>query len=208
MQSSFNDIKNISPFTLPFAQSEQTGLPLCLGNLFIMQLEIDFTNEIWIPVKGFEGGYEVSNLGRIKSLKRVEVCTWINKTPTRVRPEIIMKPTMGKRGYYEVYLHFKGVKKRCKFHRLLATAFIPNPENKPYINHKNGIKSDNSFDNLEWCNASENVTHAIKTGLNPRRPRYGKDNPAFKGAVLQKDMNGNIVAEYESMTHASKSLTP
>ena len=97
--------------------------------------------EEWKDIKGYEGLYQVSNFGRVKSLAR-------NDASGHKLKERIMTNYIGVRGYFEVGLTKNGKNKTTKLHQLIAKSFIPNPENKPHINHKNGIKTDNSIENL------------------------------------------------------------
>lgn len=117
--------------------------------------------EIWKKTKEF-GDYEVSNLGRVKSpdfiLKTPTGQTWIKKGK-------ILKPYKRKKGYLVCDLRLKGERKIVAVHRFVALAFIPNIDNKPQINHKDGNKENNIVSNLEWCTNSENQIHAFKTGL-------------------------------------------
>jgi hypothetical protein len=108
--------------------------------------------EIWKNIKDYEGLYQVSNLGNIKSNKRKGTNGIITKQLSKI-------------GYYIVDL-YKNSKRETKYlHRIIAETFISNPNNFPCINHKNGIKTDNRIDNLEWCSYSENNKHAYSLGL-------------------------------------------
>lgn len=120
--------------------------------------------EIWKDVKGFEGHYMVSNLGRVKSV--IGFCRKGN------RNKILSSGPDNK--YQLVVLCKDSNKHPIRVHALVAKAFIPNPENKPYVNHINGIKHDNRLENLEWVTKSENELHAHRTGL--KAPLRGERN--------------------------------
>lgn len=131
--------------------------------------------EIWKDVIDFEGIYQISNFCRIKSLSRLWKPTSKGKTKT---PELILKWTVNHDGYLVVDLRNNGKRKGGFSHRMVANAFIPNPDNLPEINHKNGIKTDNRIENLEWCTNLENIQHASVNGLR-------KDN---KGIIHYRSM--------------------
>lgn len=120
--------------------------------------------EIWKDVEGYEGRYQVSSLGNVKSLSRL-VGGKPGRGGSKKINERVLKFGVGKTGYLSVSLRDGSSSKGCYVHRLVAQAFIPNPENKPTVNHKNGIKSDNAAHNLEWSTFSENTQHGYKTGL-------------------------------------------
>lgn len=112
--------------------------------------------EIWKSISGYEGLYEVSNLGNVRSIDRVVQSRWGDcKIKGRT-----LKPGITKQGYFIVVLSKSGVMTALRKGRLVALAFIPNPENKPEVNHKKGIKTDDRVSALEWSTSSENIIHA------------------------------------------------
>lgn len=121
-------------------------------------------NEIWKDIKGYEHLYQVSTLGRVKSLPKMK---GFYKNKERILNEIPIQ------GYKVVNLSKNNTVKHHLIHRLVAETFIDNPENKLFVNHINGNKSDNRINNLEWCTRSENDSHAYKLGLR-KAPTYWK----------------------------------
>lgn len=109
--------------------------------------------EIWKDIDGFEGKYQVSSWGRVRN-----------------KSGIIVHATLNKKGYLRVWLYKKGKYLKPRVHRLVATAFIPNPYNLPQVNHKDGNKQNNSYTNLEWVTNRQNQEHA----KNMRKLAYGK----------------------------------
>ena len=123
--------------------------------------------EEWRDVAGYEGCYEVSNLGRVRSVDR----SFVTKTGKVVPIAGVEKhPHVNPNGYMEVNLHRGSKHKLARVHRLVAEAFIPNPECKPEVNHIDGNKLNNSAVNLEYCTNDENNEHAMRAGLNRRIP--------------------------------------
>jgi NAD(P)H-dependent FMN reductase len=117
--------------------------------------------EVWKSIKGYEGIYEISNLGRIKALSR-----WIDRKPCPfMKKEVIYMGSVGSRGYLKTTLCLNNKARTFNVHRLVAEAFLPNPENKKQVNHKNGKKEDARLDNLEWATSEENMKHALDSGL-------------------------------------------
>lgn len=125
----------------------------------------------WKEIKGYEGKYIISNYGEIISLPRYKRN---NSKFQYVQPREICKYTNPKNGYVYVYLCNNGVYKNVRLHKLVAKTFIPNPNNLPQVNHKDGNKLNNHVKNLEWCTASENIKHAYKLGL--MKNQYMKNN--------------------------------
>lgn len=165
--------------------------------------------EIWKDIENYEGYYQISNLGRVKSLERYKKI----KTKKVLLKERIMKPhkQYGKSDneYLDIILYKNGKSERFYVHRLVAKAFIPNPENKNQVNHKDKNKQNNNVYNLEWCTQNENVKHSYTF---PDRKRnkalygvVGFDNKTSK-PVKQYDLDGNFIKEWGSARQASINL--
>lgn len=161
--------------------------------------------EIWKDIPGYENKYQISNLGRVKSFEN-------NKGKYR---ELIRKPRINKQGYYYLGLWKHSKAKTFKIHRLVAQIFIPNPENKICVNHKDGNKLNNNVNNLEWVTYSENTIHAINTGLidingNSSLFKSGKNNIMYgkkaptRRKVVQLDLNGNFIKEWDCIEDAQQ----
>lgn len=151
--------------------------------------------EIWKDIEGYENYYQISNLGNIKSLPR----KIINNKGYYISKEKILSAGLSASGYMHIALCRFGKNKTFKIHRLKAIAFIPNPENKPCINHIDGNKLNNDIYNLEWCTHSENHKHAFKIGL--KTPHHNTDHSSNK-PVNQLDLNMNFIAKYKSIHEA------
>lgn len=111
--------------------------------------------EIWKDIKGYEGLYQISNYGNVKSLERVIE----DNKGSYIKKEKILTPTINNRGYYHIGLRNNSKTKYYYVHRLVAEAFIPNPNNYPIINHKDEDKTNNKVDNLEWCTPKYNANY-------------------------------------------------
>ena len=142
-----------------------------VSNLRVKTTE-DLDGEEWKPIPEFETSYAISNKGRVKRLERIDryIRKDTGKEVERRVSENILK-LVDSQGYFEVGLIEGSKTAYRRIHRMVATAFIPNPEGLPEVNHKNGNKHDNTVDNLEWCTRLQNVHHSIETGLRPPAKR-------------------------------------
>jgi len=171
----------------------------------------DEDGEIWKDVVGYEGLYHVSNKGRIKSVSRI-VSKKRNGNPCKVyktKPKILIINNLQTGGYCSVKLisvrtHEKQF--NAKVHRLVAEAFIPNPENKPCVNHLYGIKIDNTVEHIEWCTYSENIIHSFKNGFHKPHEdwlKFGSKNPKSK-PVEQYTLDGKYITTFGSQQEAMR----
>lgn len=152
--------------------------------------------ESWKDIVGFEGLYQVSNLGQIKSVQRVIVRSDGRSKSIKER---ILKPQKYSNKYLFVGLWKENICSQHMVHRLVAIHFIPNPENKPEVNHRLGIKEDNRASELEWMTCSENGLHAYEIGL--KKPAgTGKTNElnGHSKKIAQLDLNGNTIKIWPS----------
>lgn len=154
-----------------------------------------FIEEIWKPVVGYEGIYEVSSLGRVKSCER----TIIRSNGREINfPDKIMKPSINHKGYLIIDLRKNGKRSGGFVHRLVGKAFIDNPLNKEQINHKNGNKTDNRVQNLEWVTNQENMAHAYKF-----LGRTNKDaSESRKRVVEQLSDDLSVISVFSSIQEA------
>lgn len=152
-------------------------------------------NEIWKDIVGYEGMYSVSNKGRVRSLCRK---IW-NGYDFVVHQEQILKPNILHKGYLQVTLNDSRKRKCMLVHRLVAIAFLPNPNNYDQINHIDGNKQNNNVENLEWCNNSMNQKHAYANGLNKHSKYSGR--PKRKVLLINKNTDKII---FNSISEAAK----
>lgn len=159
--------------------------------------------EIWKDIEGYEGLYQVSSLGRVKAL----ACVRQTKKGERRLKERIMKPLItpnaGNVEYLSVMLYADGHSKRRYIHRLVASAFIENKDNKPQVNHKDGNGRNNTVENLEWVTPQENIAHAWDNGLLTKdsrkkcselmKARTKEKHPLWRGGVIVFTLEGEEV---------------
>jgi hypothetical protein len=143
-------------------------------------------DEEWRPIPGYEGLYEVSNLGRVRSHDQT-----LNRKNGLVRWRgRVLKPQEGSKGHFGVNLHREGSSKTHYIHRLVAEVFIPNPDGLPLVRHLNDIKSDNRLENLAWGTPSDNTRDAIRNGRDFNRQRDKTHCPRghpYEGDNLYRD---------------------
>lgn len=154
--------------------------------------------EIWKDIKGYEGLYQVSNLGNVRSFPR---------KGTHSKEITILKYEFNHKGYKQV-----GLTKKCKvhtkrIHRLVAETFISNPENKLQVNHINGDKTDNRVENLEWCTNEYNMAHSWKIGLRSIEKTYKRGKEHCRSVTVnQYDLYGNFIKKWDCVRDIERIL--
>lgn len=157
--------------------------------------------EIWKDIKGYEKIYQISNLGRIKSLKR-------KNNYGKTIKESIRILQINKYGYNIITLWKNHIGITYQIHRLVADAFIPNPENKPQVNHIDGNKLNNNINNLQWCTCQENVIHRFKKlkqkGSRSMLGKFGANHNCSKKIYQIDTITYKILKKYNCITEAAK----
>lgn len=164
--------------------------------------------EVWKVVEGYDGVYYVSNLGRVKSIERVQQ---YSDGRVYTYPEKILKqstPKAGKRaGYMAVHFYCQGTRETISVHRLVATYFVEKPEGKNVVNHIDGNKSNNIYSNLEWVTYAENNAHALETGLKDQTPSSFRSKLTKLNRVARGDIVTNCklgVSGFTAVEYAKK----
>ena len=165
--------------------------------------------EKWVPIKGYEGYYEVSSEGNVRSVDRV--IRYKNGHYQKFKSRTL-KPKITMQGYEQVDLSKNNKVKQVKVHRLVAENFVSNPYGKPQINHIDGIKLNNNVRNLEWCTAEYNMNYgtAMQRAKETYASHYDRSaiakNNAIKKKVIQYTLDGKYIKEWDSLTDIQNEL--
>lgn len=159
--------------------------------------------EVWKDIEGYEGFYKVSNLGNVKSLERI--VTYGDRFHTvveKMKKQTVKIDPRKNTGYNIVSLYKNNKGTHFYVHRLVATAFIDNPDKKETVNHLDGDKQNNKLDNLEWSTYLENNTHAVETKLTDYSNRKNEQTKSI--GVKQQDKDGVVINTFLSMREAQR----
>lgn len=160
--------------------------------------------EVWKDIEDYEGKYQVSSLGRVKSLDRI-----VRHSGNHERIQygkilkLILNPVSG---YLQVGLYLEGKVKKCNVHRLVAETFVNNPGNKPEVNHIDENKTNNTVINLEWCTRKENENHGTKKLRKTKNTDYEFIRLKNSKVVIQYDISGKLIKEWKSIADINKQL--
>lgn len=157
--------------------------------------------ELWKDVKGYEGLYQVSNMGRVRSLDHEAEVTRDCITFVMRKKGKVLSPTRRQHGYVGVMLYGKGGHatrgfKTFSVHRLVAEAFVENPNGYDEVNHLDECKTNNRADNLEWCDRKYNTNYGT---TQKRRAEKARNNPTRSRQIVQKDLDGEVIKIWPSM---------
>lgn len=164
--------------------------------------------ELWKDIQGYEGLYQVSNLGRVRSVAHVTEMTRNGSTFSYARKGKILSPLTRRHGYLSVMLYGKGGHSKRNFkqfsiHRLVAEAFVENPNGYSEVNHIDECKTNNCADNLEWCDRKYNTNYGT---TQQRRAEKLTNDPQMSKRVIQMDMRGNVIREFPSLAEVHREL--
>lgn len=155
-------------------------------------------DEQWRDIPGYEGYYQVSSAGRVKSLGRFIQDRYGMKSPYRIPPRIL-KPKTSSNGYQWVNLSVQGIARPCRIHRMVAELFVPNPDRLPTVNHKNEDKSDNRAENLEWCTQAYNNAYGTRTERSQMSQKQRR-------SVMMIAMDGKVLRTFPTLTAAARHI--
>ena len=168
--------------------------------------------EVWKDIEGYEGLYQISSMGRVKSLPKTSLIQTKYSYYYRATKEMILKADKDKYGYEGISISSGGIKKRFTMHRLVAKAFISNPNNYTQINHKDENKLNNCVDNLEWCTVKYNNNYGAHNIKISQKLKGKKISDAHKQKIIESRVctpvfqldkrSGTIIKEYASMKEA------
>lgn len=155
--------------------------------------------ETWKDIPGYEGRYQASTLGNIRSLDRLVTTNIKGTRCIQFHHGRLLRPGNNAKGY--LFVHLSGI--RHYVHRLVGLTFIDKCDSKPFINHKDGNKSNNVVSNLEWCSASENMIHCNRV-IKTRKSLKGRPMPQCNGKKVYMSKDGALVSVFDSMREASR----